>query len=157
VTETLDIREPARLELEFEVLQGGRLLVYGFSLYNDQDVCVLDLVDLDPAWRGRPRPPGRYRTTMWIPGDFLADGTYYVDVGLSAMEPEELQLHERQVISFNVVELEPGAARGEWTGEFDGVLRPVLSWKTEHLAPPPRLGAGLPCEAEPAPAERAAG
>jgi lipopolysaccharide transport system ATP-binding protein len=95
---------------------------------------VLDLVDLDPAWRGRPRPPGRYRTTMWIPGDFLAQGRHYVDVSVGTLEPNTLQFYERHTLCFDVIESEPGAARGEWNEEFEGAVRPALTWTTQFTS-----------------------
>ena len=61
--------------------RGGAVRV-SFHFYNDEGVCVFIAVDVDPAWRGRPKPPGRYRTTAWIPGNFLAEGQIFIVVAV---------------------------------------------------------------------------
>ena len=77
-TDNIDIRKPVGLEMEYEVLKPGYKLQSSIGLYNEEGVHVFETVDLDPAWRGRIRPPGRYRSTAWIPGNYLAEGTMFV-------------------------------------------------------------------------------
>jgi lipopolysaccharide transport system ATP-binding protein len=131
-TEKIDIRRPVGLEVEYEVLRPGYKLMPALALYNEEGVCAFTAFEHDPAWRGRIRPPGRYRSTAWIPGNYLAEGTMFVDVGLGTREPNIFQYHERQVVAFQVVDSADGdSARADFAREMPGVVRPLLNWTTE--------------------------
>ena len=130
-TEKFDIRKPVGLEMEYDVLKPGYKLMPGIMLWNDQGVCLIDSVEYDPAWRGRVRPPGRYRSTAWIPGNYLAEGTMFVSVSLDTMDPLVGQFYERQVVAFSVVDsCEGDSARVDYAGKLRGVVRPLLNWNT---------------------------
>jgi lipopolysaccharide transport system ATP-binding protein len=130
-TEKVDIRKPVGLEMEYDVLKPGYKLMPGIMLWNDQGVCLIDSVEYDPAWRGRVRPPGRYRSTAWIPGNYLAEGTMFVSVSLDTMDPLVGQFYERQVVAFSVVDsCEGDSARVDYAGKLRGVVRPLLNWNT---------------------------
>ncbi len=130
-TEKIDIRKPVGLEIEYEVLKPGYKLRSAVSLTNEEGVRVFDSLEQDPDWRGRVRPPGRYRSTAWIPGNYLAEGTMFVDVGHATLEPLILQFIERQAVAFQVIDSADGdSARGDYAGPFTGVVRPLLKWNT---------------------------
>ena len=132
ITDAVDIRRPVALEMEYEVLRSGYVLSAYFGFYNEEGVHVFPTADLDPAWRRRPRPAGRYVSTAWIPGNFLSEGTLFVDVGLATMDPIIAQFHERDVVAFQVIDsLEGDSARGDWAGRWGGVVRPLLQWSTQ--------------------------
>jgi lipopolysaccharide transport system ATP-binding protein len=129
--ENIDIRKPVGIEMEYEVLKPGYKLRSAFSLYNDEGVRLFDSVDLDPAWRGRIRPAGRYRSTAWIPGNYLAEGTMFVSMGLDTVDPEMEQFYVREAVAFMVTDsCEGDSARGDFAGHLPGVVRPMLNWKT---------------------------
>ena len=130
-TENIDIRKPVGIEIEYEVLTPGYMMRPAFSLYNEDGVRLFDSVDLDPTWRGRVRPAGLYRSTGWIPGNCLAEGTMFVDMGLDTLEPEVEQFYQRQVVAFMVIDsCEGDSARGDFAGHLPGVVRPLLNWTT---------------------------
>ena len=54
--DALDIRKPVMVEMEYEVLQGGHLLVPNFHFYNEDGVYAFVAHEADPNWRGRERP-----------------------------------------------------------------------------------------------------
>ena len=101
--------------------------------------------DLDPAWRRRPRPVGRYVSTGWIPGNFLAEGTVFVDIAIIAIEPTISQVFEQSIVGFQVVDSMDGDThRGDWAGPQPGVVRPLLEWSTQYdearaVDSPPRV------------------
>ena len=129
--DTIDIRKPIGLEMEFEVLKPGYALMPSFHLYNEENAHVFSTVEQDPAWRRRHRPPGHYRSTAWIPGNFLAEGSLFIDAGLTTLEPLILQFFERQAVAFQVIDSPDGdSARGDWGGRFGGTVRPLLKWST---------------------------
>ncbi len=129
--DNIDIRKPVGIEMEYEVLKPGYKLRSAFSLYNEEGVRLFDSVDLDPTWRGRVRPCGRYRSTGWIPGNYLAEGTMFVSMGLDTVDPEIAQFYQRQVVAFMVKDsCEGDSARGDFAGHLPGVVRPLLNWET---------------------------
>ncbi len=130
-SENLDIRKPIGIEMEYEVLKPGYKMRSAFSLYNEDGVRLFDSVDLDPTWRRRVRPCGGYRSTAWIPGNYLAEGTMFVDLGLDTIEPEVAQFYQRQVVAFMVIDsCEGDSSRGDFAGHLPGVVRPMLNWNT---------------------------
>jgi len=134
ISEALDIREPLAIQIEYEVIEGGRVLVPNFSLHNEDGICVFVSSDLNAKWRTTRRPTGRYISTAWISGNFLAEGTFFVGAAVSTMNPVTVHFYERDVVAFRVVDsLEAGTARGDYGGPMPGVVRPVLKWETETI------------------------
>jgi lipopolysaccharide transport system ATP-binding protein len=133
VVDVVDIRKPVQLEMEYEVLLPGYVLSPYFDVYTQEGVQAFVTADLDPLWRRRPRPVGRYVSTAWIPGNLLAEGTLFVGVGLATMDPVITQFRERDVVAFQVVDtLDGDSARGDWAGRWGGVMRPLLKWSTSY-------------------------
>ncbi|HVE73191.1 MAG TPA: ABC transporter ATP-binding protein [Thermoanaerobaculia bacterium] len=132
VTDRLDIRSPATIVLEWDVLQAGRVLIPGIGFTNEQGVVVFVTHDLDPAWRNVQRPLGRYISRVAIPGNFLAEGTFIVSVSISTIETAEVHAAEADVIVFDVIDNFSGdSARGDYGGDIPGIVRPLLSWTNE--------------------------
>lgn len=133
VADAVDVRRPFRLEMEYEVLEPGHILIPNFVLWNSEEgVAAFTSFDLDPDWRRRPRPQGRYRTTAWIPGNLLNEGMHTVDVRLVTQRPQILQYAVEAAVAFHVIDAMDGtSARGEWAGGMQGVVRPQLKWTTE--------------------------
>ena len=130
-TEKIDIRRKVGLEIEYDVIKPGYKLMPVVCLYNEEGVRLFDSLEHDPAWRGRMRPTGRYRSTAWIPGNYLAEGTMFVDVGLVTVDPEIQQFFVRQAVAFLVIDSCDGdSARGDYAGPYAGVVRPLLNWST---------------------------
>jgi lipopolysaccharide transport system ATP-binding protein len=90
-------------------------------------------VDQDPDWRRRPRPAGCFKSTVRIPGNLLTEGTHFVEALAATLEPPVLQFSEREAVAFEVIDsLEGDSARGDWTGNLRGAMRPLLPWETEY-------------------------
>ena len=135
IADAVDIRRPLGLEIEFEVLRDGYVLVPNFHLVNDEGVSVFVTMDQDPAWHGKPRESGRYVSTAWIPGNFLSEGGLIIDTAISTVDPFVVHVFERHVVAFQVVDsLDHDSARGYYAGPLPGVVRPLLSW-TSHFTP----------------------
>jgi len=133
ITENVDIRHPVGLEVEYEVLRPGSVLLAFINVFNDSGIHVLELVDLDPEWRRRPRPVGRYVVTTWIPGNLLSEGLFLVSPGATTLDPRILQFNEPDAASFQVFDsLDGNSARGDWAGTMTSVVRPLLRWTTQY-------------------------
>jgi lipopolysaccharide transport system ATP-binding protein len=133
IVDAVDIRKPCRIEMEYEVLTSGHILLPHVYIHNDEGVCAFGAQDLDPEWRGRRRPAGRYISTVWIPGNLMAEGMFFVDASMIALEPFIFQYQSRSAVAFLVTDsLDGDSARGDWTGHMPGVMRPMLKWTTQY-------------------------
>lgn len=138
VIEVADVREPVGIEMEFEVLKGGHVLLPHFDVKNEEGLLLFVTLDQDPAWRRKPRPPGRYVSTAWIPANFLREGTLFVHAFLITMDSINNQTPEYQFKVYNAVSVslvdpvEGDSARGDFTGPLSGAVRPLLNWTTAY-------------------------
>lgn len=133
--ESLDIRRPVGLEMQYEVMRPGFVLAPIFHVFNDEGVFVFVSFDSDPEWKDKRRPVGSFTSTAWIPGNFLAEGTFIVSAAVSTLEPIVVHFYERDVVGFQVTDnLKGDSARREYVGHMPGVVRPVLKWTTSTTA-----------------------
>lgn len=133
VTEAVDIRRPVGIEMEYDVLQPGQVLMPYYDVVNQEGIKVFAAVDQDPEWRGRTRPVGRYVSTAWIPGNLLAEGMLFVGAAMRTRERKVRYFHERDVVAFQVIDtMEGDSARGEFAGRLSGAVRPLLQWDTHY-------------------------
>ena len=132
ISDAIDIRRPVGIEMEFEVLERGHVLVPNLHFFNEGGVYVFVAGDHDPTWHRRPRPEGHYVSTAWIPGNFLAEGTLIVGAAISTMNPVTVHVDERDVVAFQVIDsMDGNSARGDYAGPMPGVVRPLLEWATQ--------------------------
>jgi lipopolysaccharide transport system ATP-binding protein len=133
ITDTVDIRRPVSVEMEYEVLESGHALLPFIQFHTEQGIIAFEGCDLDHRWRKRPRPAGRWVTSACVPGNFLSEGILFVAAGLITRDPVNRQFLVREAVAFQIVEsLEGDSARGDWNGSFSGVVRPMLKWSTEY-------------------------
>jgi lipopolysaccharide transport system ATP-binding protein len=132
-SETYDIRDKVGLELEYEVRQ-STILSPNFHVYDGQGNCAFIVNDSYYAeWGTRPREVGRWRSTCWIPGNLLSEGSYVIGAAVSTMDNELIHFWERDAVSFQVVErLGEVSARGTYMGSIPGAIRPLLDWTEER-------------------------
>jgi lipopolysaccharide transport system ATP-binding protein len=131
VSEAMDIRKPLSVEMTFEVIRDGAVLLPYFRFYNEEGLIAFEVNDLDPKWRGRPRPEGEYKSAVQMPGNLLAEGTLFVSAGLESEGPTD-QFYESDVVAFHVIDsLDGNSARGDYAGHMGGVVRPMLQWTTQ--------------------------
>jgi lipopolysaccharide transport system ATP-binding protein len=128
-----DIRAIVGLEMTFEVLQDGYTLLPHFHLVNDEGVIAFLTLDVDPEWRKKRRPKGTYIATAWVPGNLLAEGSFFVKPAMLTLEPLQIgQFSEAEAVSFQVIDpMQGDTARGDWAKELKGVVRPLLTWETD--------------------------
>jgi lipopolysaccharide transport system ATP-binding protein len=132
---SIDIRKDVGIEMVFDVIQPGYRLLPHYQFYNEGGTEVFTSLNQDPKWYLQPYPVGRYASTVWIPGNFLSSGAMLVTASLITRSPDNVQFHERQIVSFNIRDnMGLGTARGDWGGDISGVVRPVLKWTTRMFA-----------------------
>ena len=119
ISDTIDIRQAFKIEMQYDVRESGHVLLPHFGLNNDRGQCAFITVDQDPAWRNSPRPAGNYISTVLIPGNLLSEGTVFVNCFCLTMKPDMLQFAARNSVSLLVVDKSDGSsARGDYTKEM---------------------------------------
>jgi lipopolysaccharide transport system ATP-binding protein len=131
----VDVRRPVGIELEFEVLRGEKPVVPKIKVLDKEGAVAFNAIDTDERWHS-PTPPGRYVATAWIPGNFLNEGAVVVEVAICSISFPKLEHHAAvyEAVSFEV--LDPGdgdSARGNFSGQWRGVVRPMLDWTCDRL------------------------
>jgi len=141
VSESVDIREPVTIEMEYWNLKDGAALMSAFSFFNDQGVHLFVSSDwFSGRTNDAPKPRGVYRARCTIPGNLLAEGMVRVAAEVSTGRPA-LQIHflEHDSAAFQVVDAGgPGSVRHGWGRPIPGAVRPDLRWETV------RVGTGGP-------------
>ena len=123
-------------ELSGEVLAGGKVLIPNMHFFDERGTCLFISHDWNSGWRERERPPGIYTSTVWIPGNFLAEGTISVLTALSTYKPLIVHFVHEDSVAFTVVDsLDGDSARGDYAGLLPGVVRPVLEWTNDSDTP----------------------
>lgn len=130
---SFDIRRPVGIEIVYDVLQQTSYALYPYiTAHNDQEVYLFTSFDTDPEWRGQTRPPGRYTSVVWIPGNLLAEGTVAIGAGMRTEIPQIMHFFERDSVAFQIVESPDGdTARVDSAGKIRGAVRPYLKWSTQ--------------------------
>ena len=153
VTEEIDIRRPATVEVEYWHVAEDPSLRPAVNLHftNEDGVLLFVSCDFnDRRWLATPRGPGVVRAQCRIPGNFLAEGRVLVMAAVSTFNPTRVHALEPDAVSFQVVDRSDGdGARGPWTRDWPGVVRPLLEWNVELADQVATLDAegGPPCGA----------
>lgn len=131
-TAAIDVRRPLRIEVTYDVLDAGHVLLPTLELYNEHGTEVFSTHDTGEVWRRRERPIGRYISSVIIPGNLLAEGSLMAHVSVMSHFPATI-LHARETnaVAFQVIDSQQGdTARGDYLGPMPGVVRPLLQWDT---------------------------
>jgi lipopolysaccharide transport system ATP-binding protein len=131
--ESVDIRRRVGIELTYEVLRAGEVLTPRIDLFNEEGAQLFSAHDVGDEWRYRPRPPGRYVSTVWIPGNFLAEGSLLAHALIVSHTPSTaVHAHAPNAVGFQVVDRQhKDSARGDYVGPIPGLVRPLLDWETD--------------------------
>jgi lipopolysaccharide transport system ATP-binding protein len=119
----IDRAERIGVEMMFEVLKPGYHLIPNFHVFlQDQYAFV------SSPQRNDSVTPGLYRSTMWIPEDFLNQGLYVVGVALTSLDPTCVHFYQQDALRFH------SSAAGPEESGIPGVVRPALDWKLTRQA-----------------------
>jgi lipopolysaccharide transport system ATP-binding protein len=145
--EEIDIARPLDIEAEYWLLQDADHPPFvNLHITNEDGVLLFITADYtNLAWRVEPRRQGTIRARCRIPANYLAEGRHFVLAAISSLNPTVIHANEADVVSFQVVDRTTGqGARGEWSGDLPGVVRPLLPWTISD-----DRGCRWPPEAEP--------
>jgi lipopolysaccharide transport system ATP-binding protein len=135
VKESVDTKKPIGIEVEYEILQPGHVFIVYFHVLNQEGIEAFTPFDNDPSWKGQGRSTGRYISTAWIPGRFLAEGMYYIGIGIATLHPTVPRIRVKDAIAFQAIEvIDDDSAIDDYHGKFNGgVVRPFLKWETKFV------------------------
>lgn len=133
VADSHDIRDPLAIEMEYLVLEPGHVFMPNFHFFDAQGIEAFTTLDIDPAWRKKPRPVGKYTSTVEIPGNLLSEGLYSIRSALITTNPINPICNIPNSVAFAIVDsLDGNSARGDYGGPMGGVVRPKLPWRTAY-------------------------
>jgi homopolymeric O-antigen transport system ATP-binding protein len=128
----VDISQTFGIEITFDVLEGG-VIVPVLELSNEEGTELFTTHDTSEKSRQQVQSPGTCISTVWLPGNLLAEGCLVGHVSLMSHRPATV-LHARQenAVAFHVVDRQSGdSARGDYVGPMPGVMRPLLKWERQ--------------------------
>lgn len=132
----LDIRHSIGIELEYQVVQPDIWFTPSVIIKDMNNVVIFNSpANTVPDWDNAKMQTGTYKSTCWIPGNLLVEGTYSIRVvfwGFSRLSQKGIAMDD--VVSFNIYDpMEGDSVRGKITGYFSGVIRPKLQWTSELI------------------------
>jgi lipopolysaccharide transport system ATP-binding protein len=133
VTDAVDIRRAVAIEMDYEVIESGHVLVPNLHLRTAEGGYAFVALDQDPQWKRKPRPVGYFTSSARIPGNLLAEGTFIVGAAVTTMDPLCTHFFEPDAVAFQVIDSTDGdTARGDYGGPMPGPVRPLLEWTTRR-------------------------
>ena len=131
-TDEITVRTPFLIEFEYWKLDANADLVACAQIFNEHGLSVFTAATVGQP----PTPSGLLRRYFFVPADFMNIGTSECELVMyfsgSGMEPACWE----DVATFEVHDV-VSELRGEYNGEWPGVVRPRFEWKTELLEPLP--------------------
>jgi homopolymeric O-antigen transport system ATP-binding protein len=133
--DAIDVRQPVGIEIRYRVLRDGPPIFAKIRVHDRRDAIAFNAMDIAPH-TGESSAPGVYAATGWIPGNLLNEGMTTVDIAVCTLHAPKL--HQRaqryEALSFGVVDPGDGdSARGRFTGQLSGVVRPLLDWTVDRI------------------------
>jgi lipopolysaccharide transport system ATP-binding protein len=132
MVETRNVTQPFGIEIEYDVLIDGHIIVPRLEFCNAEGACLFWSFEVDSEWHQRKRPAGRYVSTAWLPANFCTEGLLSVGVTIYSFTPWMIHLNETRAVSVQIIEPYGGVtARGDYAGHIPGFVRPLLRWTSE--------------------------
>jgi lipopolysaccharide transport system ATP-binding protein len=131
---SFDISKRIGIEMTYEALTSGEILLPNFQVYNTEGVHVFTIQDVG-EWKRRTKEKGIYVSTGWIPGNLMSEGSFLVNCAIVTYIPSTVvHFNARDALSFDVFDTMTGdTARGDFAGRMEGVVRPIVEWETKVL------------------------
>ena len=128
------VTEKIGITLEYQVLEEGVIFSHGINIYNGKGLNIFNSDDVMTDLRLQKRKKGMYRATVWLPANLLPEETFTVGVALFSPNPFYVHVHKKDVLAFKIYDpMEGQSARGDYTGDFGGVIRPLLTWEASTI------------------------
>ena len=124
------LSEPIKISMDFAVLRRNVRLNPVLVITNQLGAQVFSTSNYEEAqWGTRHYDTGRFTTTCAVPGHLLNEGTYSVDAML-VHEADMVRARAEHAVCFNV--FDDGVSRGDYIGQWIGIVRPRCEWQTKQ-------------------------
>jgi lipopolysaccharide transport system ATP-binding protein len=133
--ETIDVRDAVGIEIGFRVLRDGPAVFAKIRVRDRRGDIAFNAMDIAPHAQNS-MTPGVYSATAWIPPNLLSEGTTTVDVAVCTLHAPKLfqRAQKYEAVAFTVFDPGDGdSARGHFTGQLSGVVRPLLEWSVRRV------------------------
>jgi lipopolysaccharide transport system ATP-binding protein len=135
LAEAIDVRDPIGIEMRYRILRPGPGVFTKIRVRDGRGDVAFNAMDIE-SHASDSSEPGVYTATAWIPGNLLNEGKWTVDVAVCTMRMPKL--HQRaaryEAVLWNVFDPGDGdSARGRFTGQLTGIVRPLLDWSVERV------------------------
>lgn len=136
VTTSIDISEDVIVEIDYIVTVDNAWISPSVHLLDSLGTVIWATFNgpsasivADPYYN-KPLKKGKYRTSVVIPGNLLNNKSYKISAFLCTETMQDIAITD-EVIGFNVVDT--GAMSREYSGDWWGMIRPRMDWKTEFI------------------------
>ncbi|MGE3267345.1 MAG: ABC transporter ATP-binding protein [Chloroflexota bacterium] len=128
------VDEPFGVEVTFDVLREGKNIQPAIHFKGPTDQFLFVVAYTDPDWQKSPPGVGRHVATAWVPAHLMNVGIVYIAIALNTPDPFEVHCTVERAVSLNVFERfgAEDTARGLYSREFPGAVRPRLRWETRR-------------------------
>jgi lipopolysaccharide transport system ATP-binding protein len=129
--ELFTVRTPLEVEFEYWKLTQHENLLFLAEIFNQNGVNVFNTA----LTGGLPAETGLLRSSFRIPADLMNNGTYRINLMIFLGDAIEIA-DWRDLVAFEVRDA-PSEMRGHYHGEWKGVVRPNIQWRTDRIGPLP--------------------
>ena len=116
------------IQLEYRVKSDNAFVGLTINLTDSDNTLVLSSINnRDPKWHNLPKQCGTYRSRCRIPSNLLNNGWYKISLNLFGRNFSDL----KNITDLLIIEVQDcQVLRGDYFGEWGGVIRPDLKWTT---------------------------
>jgi lipopolysaccharide transport system ATP-binding protein len=131
ISHSFSLISPIHFVVEFQVLKSGYRLNPVLRLKDRIGAIVFTSSNYeDSQWGKKAYDPGLYQVVCEIPGHILNEGAYHLDLMLiREMRDEEALVNS----AVNLLIYDNGETRGDYVGEWVGVVRPRCIWTGDRI------------------------
>jgi lipopolysaccharide transport system ATP-binding protein len=132
----IDIRSGFKVKMRYTLNRSASdAPTPNFHFYNSQGQCAF----VSGGTQGAMPELGTYEATCFVPGEFLNNDIYFIDLALTFMRVgPHVSFHERGALAIVVVdpigETLDARPRHGYSGAIPGIVRPSLDWNVKVLS-----------------------
>jgi lipopolysaccharide transport system ATP-binding protein len=135
ISPQINISEEILIEIEYEVIREGAQAQFSLVLFDAKGICVFSSLSntVENAYHGKLLSKGYYRTMCRLYENLLNEDRYRVSIiGTSGYWSDDFRAD--YVLTFDT--LDDGVLKRDYSGRYDGVIRPKLAWQTIPMQHP---------------------
>lgn len=128
----IDIDKPFKIDMHYRILKSTACaMIPNFHFYTSGETCAFITLNKD----AKLLPPGQYKAECHIPGNFLNEGVYVVNLALSTYASGTIvHFSAKNALFINIKDpIEGTASRCGYRGIFPGAVRPDLNWSESEI------------------------